>query len=60
MFLAQAMAEYGLLTSLVAGLNAARYRLEVYIGAGNTGYLFIGLTTIILLLLVRRRRSRRW
>ena len=60
MFLAQTMAEYGLLTSLLAGLNAARFRLEAYIGTGNSKYLFIGLAAIILLLLVRRRRSRRW
>ena len=60
MILAQAMAEYGLLTSLIAGLSAASHRLEVYIGAGNTGYFFLGLTIIILLLLARRRRFRRW
>jgi hypothetical protein len=60
MFLAQTMAEYGILTSLIAALNAARYRLETYIGTGNSKYLFIGLGAIVFLLLVRRRRSTRW
>ena len=60
MFLAQTMAEYGLLTSLIAGVAAARYRLEAYIGTGNSKYLVIGLFAIILLFLVTRRRTRRW
>jgi hypothetical protein len=59
-FLAQTMAEYGVLTSLVAGLNAARYRLEAYIGTGNSKYLVIGLGALVFLMLVRRRRSARW
>ncbi len=54
--LAQTMAEYGLLTGLVAGITAFQYRLESYIGTGNTKYLVLGGILLFLAFWSRRRR----
>ncbi len=54
--LAQTMAEYGLLTALAAKISAIQYRLEAYIGTGNTKYLLIAALLLVLVLLIRRRR----
>ncbi len=54
--LAQTMAEYGLLTGLVAGITAFQYRLELYIGTGNTKYLVLGGILLFLAFWSRRRR----
>jgi hypothetical protein len=56
MLLAQALVEHSLLDSIAAGIAAARFRLETYIGQGNSKYLLIAAAAICLLLLLRRRR----
>ncbi len=58
--IAQTMAEYGLLNSIVAGLTAVRYHIETYIGSGNLKYVLFGALALIVLLLVRRSRRPRW
>jgi len=55
LLLAQAMVEHGLLDSISAGLGAARYRLELYIGEGNTIYAVAALVVLLVLTRVRRR-----
>jgi hypothetical protein len=55
LLLAQAMVEHGLLDSIAAGLGSARYRLELYIGEGNTVYFLAAAVVIIMLTWVRRR-----
>jgi hypothetical protein len=52
---AQAMVEHGLLDSIAAGLGNARYRLELYIGEGNTIYFVAAMVIILVLTRVRRR-----
>ena len=54
--LAQAMVERGLLDSIAAGLGDARYRLELYVGQGNTIYVVIGVVLLLVLTRVKRRR----
>jgi hypothetical protein len=54
--LAQAMVEHGMLDSMAAGLANARYRLELYIGEGNTIYLLAAAAVLVVLILFRRRR----
>ncbi len=54
--LAQTLVEYGVLNSIVAGFAAARQRVEVYIGTGNTKYALAIVLAVIILLLARRRR----
>jgi len=49
------MVEHGLLDTIAAGLGAARYRLEVYIGEGNTIYAVAALVVLLVLTRVRRR-----
>ncbi len=56
MILAQTMAEYGLLNSLVAGFANLQYRIETYIGQGNSKYLLLGALVLLILLLARNRR----
>lgn len=56
LILAQAMVERGLLDSIAAGLGNARYRLELYIGHGNTIYFVIAVVVILVLTRVRRQR----
>jgi hypothetical protein len=54
--LAQAMVERGLLDSIVAGVSAARYRLELYVGQGNAIYVVIGVVLLLVLTRVKRNR----
>ncbi len=56
MVLAQTMAEYGLLSSLAAGIANLQYRIESYIGEGNSKYMLLGAVVLLILLLARRRR----
>jgi len=56
MTLAQTMAEYGLLNSLAAGFAALQYRIETYIGEGNSKYMLLGALVLLILLLARHRR----
>jgi hypothetical protein len=56
LLLAQAMVERGLLDSIAAGLGNVRYRLELYIGQGNTIYVVIAAVVLLLLTRVRRQR----
>ncbi len=56
MILAQTLAEYGLLNSIVAGFAAIQYRIEIYIGTGNTKFLLFGALVVIGFWLIRRRR----
>ncbi len=56
MILAQTLVEYGVLNSIAAGFAAARQRVEVYIGTGNTKYMLAIVLGVIILLLARRRR----
>jgi LPXTG-motif cell wall-anchored protein len=56
LLVAQAMVEHGMLDAMVAGFAAARYRVELYIGQGNSFYLLIGLLALLVLFLGRRRR----
>jgi hypothetical protein len=49
------MVEHGLLDSIAAGLTAARYRIELYIGQGNTVYLIAAVVVLLVLTRVRRR-----
>ncbi|MBP1597431.1 MAG: hypothetical protein H6Q05_2808 [Acidobacteria bacterium] len=56
-FLAQTAAEYGgLLNAIVAGFAAARDKVELFVGAGNTKYLLIAALVMFVLVFVRRRR----
>ena len=55
LLLAQAMVERGLLESIAAGLGSARYRLELYVGQGNTIYVVIAVVVLLVLTRVRRR-----
>jgi hypothetical protein len=55
LILAQAMVERGLLDSIAAGLGNARYRLELYVGQGNTIYVVIAVVVLLFLTRVRRR-----
>jgi len=54
---AQAIVEHGMLDSVSSGLAGARYRLELYIGEGNTIYVLIGAAALLILFLFMRRRS---
>ncbi len=56
LLLAQALVEHSLLDSIAAGIAAARYRVETYIGQGNSKFVLIGAAAICVLLLLRRRR----
>jgi len=56
LLLAQNMVEYGLLESIAAGLGNARYRLELYIGEGNTAYVLAAVVVLLVLTRVRHRR----
>ena len=56
MFIAQTLAEYGFLTSIVAGIAAARDRIEFYVGSGNLKYLLLAMLAIFILLVAKRRR----
>jgi hypothetical protein len=56
LLLAQAMVERGLLDSIAAGLSNARYRLELYVGQGNTIYVVIAVVLLLVLTRVRRQR----
>jgi hypothetical protein len=49
------MIEHGLLDSIAAGLGTARYRLELYIGEGNTIYALAAVAVLLILTRVRRR-----
>lgn len=55
LLLAQAMVEHGLLDTIAAGLGNARYRLEVYIGEGNTIYALAAVAVLLVLTRVKRR-----
>jgi hypothetical protein len=55
LLLAQAIAEHAMLDSIAAGLGNVRYRLELYIGEGNTIY-FLGAALVLVLFFVFRRR----
>jgi hypothetical protein len=55
LLLAQAIVERGLLDSIAAGLGNARYRLELYVGQGNTIYVVIAVVVLLFLTRVRRR-----
>ncbi len=57
MFIAQALSEYGALSSMAAGIAAARDRIEMYIGSGNLKYLLFVMIALLVLLLVKRRRA---
>ena len=56
--IAQTLVEYGVLNSIAAGVAAARYRIETFIGSGNSKFLIIVVFVILLVLLVKRRRVR--
>jgi hypothetical protein len=56
LLLAQAMVERGLLDSIAAGLGNARYRLELYVGQGNTIYVLAAVVVLLVLTRVKRRR----
>ncbi len=56
LILAQAMVERGLLDSIAAGLGNARYRLELYVGEGNTIWVVIGVVVLLVLTRVKRNR----
>ena len=56
LLLAQALVERGLLDSIAAGLGSARYRIELYIGQGNTIYLLAAAAVLLILTRVRHRR----
>jgi len=56
LLLAQAMIEHGLLDSIAAGVGNVRYRLELYIGEGNTLYFLAAAVVLLVLTRVRRRR----
>ena len=53
---AQALVEHGLLDSIAAGIGSARYRLDGYVGQGNSKYVLVAFAVVVLLYLVRRRR----
>ncbi len=56
MIMAQTLVEYGALNAIAASFVAARQKLEVYIGSGNSKYALIILLAVIILLLAPRRR----
>ncbi len=53
---AQAMAEHGLLDAMAAGVAGAKYRLELFIGQGNTVYVLVAAAVVLALIFFRRRR----
>jgi len=55
LLVAQALVEHGMLDAMVSGIGAARTRIELYIGEGNTLPLLIVLL-LVLALVFRRRR----
>ena len=55
LLVAQAMVEHGMLDAMASGIAAARSRIELYIGEGNSLPLLIVLL-LVLALLFRRRR----
>ncbi len=57
MFIAQTLSEYGALSSMAAGIAAARDRIEMYVGEGNLKYLLFAMIAVLILLLVKRRRA---
>ena len=59
MLIAQTLAEYGFLASLVAGVAATRDRIELYVGSGNLKYLILAACALIVLMLARTRRGGR-
>jgi hypothetical protein len=54
--LAQAMVERSVLDSIAAGLGDVKYRLELYVGQGNTIYVVIAVVVLLVATRVRRRR----
>ncbi len=56
LIIAQAIAEHGLLDAMAAGVAGAKYRLEVYIGQGNTVYVLVAAAVVLALIFFRRRR----
>ena len=50
------MVEHGLLDSIAAGLGNVRYRLELYVGQGNTIYVLAAVVVLLVLTRVKRRR----
>jgi hypothetical protein len=56
LLVAQALAERGMLDSMVAGITRLRYQLETYIGEGRTTYLLIGAAVVFVFLMLRPRR----
>jgi hypothetical protein len=54
--LAQALVERSLLDSVAAGIGTVRYRLDGYVGQGNSKYLLIAAAACLLWFLLRRRR----
>ncbi len=57
MFIAQTMAEYGILASIAAGLAAARDRIEMVVGSGNLKYLLLIVIAFFILFLAKPRRG---
>jgi len=53
---AQALVERGLIESIIAGVGTLSYRLDGYVGQGNSKYVFVAVGVAILVFLFRGRR----
>jgi hypothetical protein len=53
---AQAAAEYGALSAMAAGLEAALFKFQAWMGSGYNAYLVGGAVCLLAVLLLKRRR----
>ena len=56
--IAQTVVEYGGLQAISSAFSNAVYRLELFIGAGNSKYLIIVAIAAVVLLIFTRHRTR--
>jgi hypothetical protein len=55
--MAQTVAEYGVITSIVAQVSAAWNRFDTFVG-GHSTQILVGVVAVLLLLLLTGRRAR--
>lgn len=53
---AQAAAEYGAMSAIAAGIEAALFKLEAWVGRGNNAYLVGGAAIVLVAVMLLRRR----